>query len=67
MKQTALNVIKFEICVCNDASNDNTNDLLINWKRKLFEECGIILSIYQNDTLTPNGGNCLPNKIYSLL
>ncbi|XP_049818551.1 UDP-GlcNAc:betaGal beta-1,3-N-acetylglucosaminyltransferase-like protein 1 [Aethina tumida] len=45
--QTALKTLKIEICVCNDASTDDTLHLLSLWKVK-FNEIGVYLNIFNN-------------------
>jgi glycosyltransferase involved in cell wall biosynthesis len=45
---------QIEICVCNDASNDNTVDLLKKWNILLQNK--IPLKIYNNESGKPKGG-----------
>ncbi|XP_066155061.1 queuosine-tRNA galactosyltransferase-like [Euwallacea fornicatus] len=47
LKQTALETLRLEICVCNDCSTDNTPQLLESWKVS-FEKLGIPFKIHTN-------------------
>lgn len=48
----------FEVCVCNDASSDDTKYLLNIWKVK-FNDSNILLKVYDNDTGVAGGGTCM--------
>lgn len=58
LNQTALNNLKIEVCICNDASIDNTQSLLKKWKNK-FEESGTIFKVYINEGDSPKGGKTI--------
>lgn len=53
--QTALGIVPFEICICNDGSNDDTVNLLGLWKPKFLQH-GINWNIYNNSEINPRGG-----------
>lgn len=57
LNQTAKGRIYFEACVCNDASTDNTKQLLDKWK-EIFKKNEIDLQVFENETGTPKGGKC---------
>lgn len=64
MSQTAVKYLKIEVCICNDASTDNTENLLKIWKNK-FEDHGIFFKVYTNEGNCPKGGK--KSKIHQLL
>ncbi|KAJ3635200.1 hypothetical protein MTP99_008125 [Tenebrio molitor] len=55
---------QIEICVCNDASNDNTVDLLKNWNILLQNK--IPLKIYNNESGKPKGVGYSKNRAVSI-
>ncbi|KAK4872452.1 hypothetical protein RN001_014481 [Aquatica leii] len=64
LAQTALNVINMEVCVCNDASTDNSDAVLKQWSKILKQE-NIPLLIYTNSG-QPCGVGYSKNKAVSL-
>ncbi|XP_050301319.1 UDP-GlcNAc:betaGal beta-1,3-N-acetylglucosaminyltransferase-like protein 1 [Anthonomus grandis grandis] len=48
LKQTAIGVLKLEICVCDDCSSDNTPQLLEGWKTT-FENFEVPFKMYRNE------------------
>ena len=50
--------MRLEIAVCDDASTDNTLELLKKWEGKL-NELSISLNIFKNETSYPKGGDSL--------
>ncbi|GLV42926.1 hypothetical protein CBL_20482 [Carabus blaptoides fortunei] len=54
LNQTAVNTLNIEVCVCNDASNDKTKELLDIWRIK-FESNKISFKVYENTNDSPNG------------
>lgn len=55
-KQTAYDVINCEICICNDASLDNTLTLLKEWK-VIFENKNVTWQLFNNESEVPGGGS----------
>ncbi|KAJ8954089.1 hypothetical protein NQ318_004394, partial [Aromia moschata] len=61
LNQTAVNVLDFEICVCNDASTDKTATLLGDWQG-LFSSNGVTLKIFNNPNGSPGGVGYAKNR-----
>lgn len=55
LKQTAVGVLNLEICICDDFSNDETPQLLNDWK-STFENFGIPCKIFRNEESTKGVG-----------
>lgn len=60
LKQTATNAVDLEVCVCNDASTDDTLKQLQSWKI-IFQDHSIGFKLYNNDK-NPGGGLCIFSK-----
>lgn len=56
LKQTAIDKIKIEVCVCNDGSTDDTKQRLDKWINKL-RETNIDMIVFENNSGAPKGGN----------
>ncbi|XP_024942205.1 UDP-GlcNAc:betaGal beta-1,3-N-acetylglucosaminyltransferase-like protein 1 [Cephus cinctus] len=54
LQQTCFSRINLEISVCDDASDDETPDILETWRNK-FKEREVILKIYRNESGKPQG------------
>ncbi|KAH1002816.1 hypothetical protein HUJ04_008868, partial [Dendroctonus ponderosae] len=54
LKQTAIGVLKLELCICDDCSTDNTPQLLSDWK-STFEDAGVALKVHRNADCTKGG------------
>uniref|UniRef100_A0AAR5PLK6 Glycosyltransferase 2-like domain-containing protein n=1 Tax=Dendroctonus ponderosae TaxID=77166 RepID=A0AAR5PLK6_DENPD len=55
LKQTAIGVLKLELCICDDCSTDNTPQLLSDWK-STFEDAGVALKVHRNADCTKGVG-----------
>ncbi|KAF5280712.1 hypothetical protein FQR65_LT15002 [Abscondita terminalis] len=65
LTQTALKILKVEVCVCDDASTDNTRNLLKQWY-STFERNNVPLSLYVNDGGHPLGVGFSKNRAVSI-
>lgn len=63
MQQELTEDINLEICVCNDASEDDTILLISKWL-DIFKKKNIILKIYNNESGEPGGGVLMTPLIY---
>ncbi|KAF5278070.1 hypothetical protein FQA39_LY18396 [Lamprigera yunnana] len=61
INQTAITQLKIEVCVCNDASIDNTKTLLAEWSQRLCDK-NVHLLVYENKTKKPRGVGYSKNK-----
>lgn len=66
LQQSAYRTINCEVCVCNDASTDQTLSLLKEWETILLNK-NIPLKIFDNQDGTPGGGTYNNFGIYSSL
>ncbi|KAK5639979.1 hypothetical protein RI129_010790 [Pyrocoelia pectoralis] len=65
MNQTAIGKLKMEVCICEDASSDNTSELLDQWLPS-FKLKEITLHVYKNTTGSPCGVGYAKNKAVSI-
>lgn len=56
LQQTAKDKLNLEVCICNDASTDNTAELLSEWEQK-FNDNHIKVRMFTNTSGQPKGGN----------
>ncbi|RZC42380.1 UDP-GlcNAc:betaGal beta-1,3-N-acetylglucosaminyltransferase-like protein [Asbolus verrucosus] len=65
LQQKLTSNFRIEICVCDDASTDNTAQMLVRWK-KIFEERGVPLKTYNNESGVPKGVGYSKNKAVNI-
>ncbi|CAH0547615.1 unnamed protein product [Brassicogethes aeneus] len=65
LEQTAIKSHKIELCVCNDASNDDTDKLLKAWSG-IFKNNNVKVKIYHNESEEPKGVGFSKNRAISI-
>ncbi|KAJ8927882.1 hypothetical protein NQ314_019626 [Rhamnusium bicolor] len=65
LNQTAINILDLEVCICNDASTDETIILLEEWQ-ETFNNMDIPLKIFKNRSDTPGGVGYSKNRAVSI-